>query len=67
MIDAYDLEQYESSTTSWFSIYNSTSLSFLQTGLAGGQFYYFKVRAYNKYGPGAFSQIGSVFTGQAPD
>jgi len=63
LIDAYDLQQYDSSLTTWFTIQNSTSLSFVQTGLVGGRFYYFKVRAFNKYGSGEFSSVASVFTG----
>ncbi|CDW74138.1 pa14 multi-domain protein [Stylonychia lemnae] len=67
IIDAYDLQQYESATTTWFTISNTSSIAYLKTGLSGGNTYYFKVRAYNRYGPGVFSPVGSVFTSQAPN
>eukprot|EP00347_Sterkiella_histriomuscorum_P011727 403371340 len=67
LVDAYDLQQYDGSSN-WNTIQNSTSFSYLQkTGIAGGNTYYFKVRAFNKYGPGIFSSVASIYTSQAPE
>jgi hypothetical protein len=51
----------------WESLANTTTLSATKTGLTGGQTYQFKVRAYNKYGEGLFTDPASVQTSQAPE
>jgi len=48
------------------SLANTTALHYSVSGLSGGQSYSFEVRAYNKYGYGAFAASASVQTSQAP-
>lgn len=45
---------------------NTTALQYAVSGLSGGQTYAFQVRAYNKYGYGAFAASASVQTSQPP-
>ena len=61
-IDTYELQLYDAALTTWNTVQNTINLSKIQTGLTVGNFYYFKVRAVNKYGAGEYSTVGSVFT-----
>jgi hypothetical protein len=51
----------------WVALTSTTDLFALKTGLTGGITYSFKVRAYNKYGEGAFTEAVSVQTSQPPE
>ena len=58
---------WDQSTGDWVSLTQTTDLFALKTGLTGGVTYRFKVRAYNKYGEGPFTEEVSVQTSQAPE
>jgi hypothetical protein len=63
-----DYEVYwDQATNTWASLANTTALETVKTGLEGGTIYQFKVRAYNKYGEGLFTDAVSVNTSQAPE
>lgn len=58
---------WDQASNTWASLANTTALESVKTGLVGGTIYQFKVRAYNKYGEGLFTDAVSVNTSQAPD
>jgi hypothetical protein len=58
---------WDQASGTWASLANTTALETVKTGLVGGTVYQFKVRAYNKYGEGLFTDAVSVNTSQAPD
>jgi hypothetical protein len=58
---------WDQSSGDWVSLTQTTDLFALKTGLTGGVTYRFKVRAYNKYGEGPFTEEVSVQTSQAPE
>ena len=58
---------WDQASNTWASLANTTALETVKTGLVGGTIYQFKVRAYNKYGEGLFTDAVSVNTSQAPD
>jgi hypothetical protein len=66
-ITQYEVYWDQASGTTWESLANTTALETVKTGLVGGTVYQFKVRAYNKYGEGLFTDAVSVNTSQAPD
>lgn len=58
---------WDQAIATWVSLANTTALETVKAGLVGGTVYQFKVRAYNKYGEGLFTDAVSVNTSQAPD
>jgi hypothetical protein len=64
-ITSYEV-YWDQSTGVWESLTSTSDLFALKTGLTGGTTYKFKVRAYNKYGEGAFTEEVSIQTSQAP-
>jgi hypothetical protein len=57
---------WDQASNTWASLANTSALEMVKDTLQGGTIYQFKVRAYNKYGEGLFTDVVSVNTSQAP-
>jgi len=57
---------WDQASNTWASLANTSALEMVKDTLQGGTIYQFKVRAYNKYGEGLFTDAVSVNTSQAP-
>jgi len=57
---------WDQASNTWASLANTSALEWVKDTLQGGTVYQFKVRAYNKYGEGLFTDAVSVNTSQAP-
>lgn len=66
LITSYEV-YWDQSTGVWESLTSTSDLFALKTGLTGGTTYSFKVRAYNKYGEGDFTEVVTIQTSQAPE
>ena len=65
-ITQYEI-QWDQGTGTWTQLVITQNTYYNLTGLSDGLSYNFKIRSYNKYGAGAYSQIKLITTKLSPD